>query len=155
MGARGPSERRAAVIQAPKVALVAHQPLAGAWLDCAEHVLGRRPPVECVDVPADVDPEAMYGQLLERLSGGAGGTLVLCDVFGATPFNIARRVVQQLNLQGEQAVLLTGVNLCMVLKALTTSDVDLKTLAAQVQEAGRKGVVDACEGLASVGSVSS
>lgn len=143
-----------------RVVLVAHEPLASAWMSCAEHVLGCAPSLECVDVPADVDPEALHQQLLERLSvsdayGKARETLVLCDVFGATPFNIARRVVQQLNVEGRPAVLLTGVNLCMVLKALTTPCGDVHVLAAQVIEAGRKGVVDACAGLAAVGSVPS
>lgn len=155
MGARGLGGPQVSVILKPDVALVAHQPLASAWLECAEHVLGRRPSVACIDVAADVDPEAMYVQLLERFSGNVAGTLILCDVFGATPFNIVRRVVQRLNQDGDHAVLLTGVNLCMVLKALTTSDVDLNTLAKQVREAGCKGVVDACGGPASLGSVSS
>lgn len=145
---------------AHRVVLVAHEPLASAWRDCAEHVLGRKPEVECVDVSADVDTEVMYRQLLERLShpvreGSEDGVLVLCDVFGATPFNIARRVVQQLNLEGGKAALLTGTNLCMVLKSLTTSSEGLSVLAEQVLQAGRKGVVDACEGLSACGPVSS
>lgn len=143
-----------------RVVLVAHAPLASAWRDCAEHVLGRKPDAECVDVPADVDTEALYQQLLGRLAepsqdGRESGVLVLCDVYGATPFNIARRVVQQLNLEGRQAILLTGANLCMVLKSLTTSSDELPALAALVVEAGRKGVVDACGGLTAFGPVSS
>ncbi|MCB5363352.1 PTS sugar transporter subunit IIA [Pusillimonas sp. CC-YST705] len=145
----------------PRVVLVAHEPLASAWRDCAEHVLGHKPNVECVDVPADVDTEAMCQQLLERFSNmndpnaHEHGFLLLCDVFGATPFNIARRVVRQLNREGERAALLTGTNLCMVLKSLTTTDIDLRSLASRVAEAGRKGVVDVCEGLAVMGPSSS
>ena len=144
MSTFGPGEQHLQVPVAPKIVLFAHQPLASAWLDCAEHVLGVRPDVVCIDVPADVNPEALYARVLQQLSGSTAGTLVLCDVFGATPFNIARRVVQQLNQMGEPAALLTGVNLCMVLKALTTSGVNLPTLLEQVKKAGLKGVVDAC-----------
>jgi PTS system ascorbate-specific IIA component len=129
---------------APCVVLIAHEPLASAWRECARHVLGRPADALCVDVPADVDTETMYQQLLARLPDAGGkGVLMLCDVFGATPFNIARRVVRQLNQQGGQAALLTGVNLCMVLKALTTSGVDAPALAELVLERGRKGMLQA------------
>jgi len=134
-----------------RIALIAHAPLASAWAACATHILGISAQIEsqfeCVDIASDVPIEATVKQLAQRLSPNnpGDGLLVLSDIFGATPFNIARRVVQQLQAQGQAATLLTGTNLCMLLKALTLAaeHADIHVLAEHILQSGHKGIMQA------------
>jgi len=128
-----------------RIALIAHAPLASAWASCATHILGAPAQLDCVDIAPDVDSDATVAALVQQLLPGAqhNGLLILSDVFGATPFNIARRVVQQLQAQGHAAALLSGTNLCMLLKALTLPEDNVRLLAGQVLQSGRKGMVQA------------
>jgi len=128
-----------------RIALIAHAPLASAWASCATHILGAPAQLDCVDIAPDMDSDATVAALMQQLRPDAqhNGLLILSDVFGATPFNIARRVVQQLQTQGQAAVLLSGTNLCMLLKALTLPEDNVRLLAGQVLQSGRKGMVQA------------
>lgn len=124
--------------------LVMHEPLASAFADCAKHVLGREPDLECVNVPADACPDQQASSLLAVLkSRPQEPVLILCDIFGATPFNIANRVRKQFMQQGGHVQLITGTNLCMVLKALTDKDDDPGRLSEAVRQGALRGVVNA------------
>jgi len=69
--------------------------------------------------------------------------LVLSDIYGATPFNIAVAALRQIKQQGRVAHLITGTNLCMVLKALTESQQKPKRFAERVRLGAVRGIVDA------------
>jgi len=143
-----------------RVVLLAHAPLASAWGACAAHILGHTPEqLACMDIAPDGDVEATAQQIFQRLAcpltadnTDNTGTLILCDVMGATPFNIAHRVMQQLQARqqtnpqtNQQTVaLLAGANLCMVLKALTLNANgagDVNDLAVQVLQSAHKSMV--------------
>lgn len=127
-----------------RIVLVMHQPLASAFADCARHVLGREPELDIVDVPADACPDQQAGVLLSLLQARPSeAVLILCDIFGATPFNIANRVRKQFMQQGGHVQLITGTNLCMVLKALTDKDDDPDRLSELVRQGALRGVVNA------------
>lgn len=127
-----------------QVALVMHAPLGTAFAACAEHVLGGPTPLRIYDVQADACPDLAATQLLQMLTPEAGqGTLILCDVYGATPFNVAARAARALREQGYAVRLVTGANLCMVLKALTESFPDLAQFSVSLLEGARKGIVEA------------
>ena len=96
--------------------VIGHQPFATALLDCARHVYGGDPE-SCVvlDVMADADPEAdliRARQAVLDVDRG-DGVLVLVDMFGATPGNIAA----QLAVAGRVEVV-AGVNLPMLMRTL-------------------------------------
>ncbi len=127
-----------------RIVLVMHSPLGASFADCARHVLGQDPKLTVFDVQADASPD----ECVDRLSGILAeqpdeGVLILCDIYGATPFNIAQRAVQQANLQGQAAHLVTGTNLCMVLKALTDQQENPDELSENVRQGALKGIVDA------------
>lgn len=71
----------------------------------------------------------------ETLDAG-DGVLVLCDLYGSTPCNLARRLPSARNV-----LVLSGVNLPMMLRVLTYAHLDLATVAGKAAEAGRVGVV--------------
>ncbi len=127
-----------------RIILVMHEPLGSAFAACAEHVLGKKPELDVFDVAPDADPEAEVTRLAARmLRKPEEATLVLCDIFGATPFNIAKRAVRLASGKGLTAHLITGTNLCMVLKALTEQQENPEQLSETVRLGALRGIVDA------------
>jgi len=120
------------------ILIIAHEPLASALRQCVLHVFP-----DCADVVAamDVDSSAPAEQSLEdaraRMAGlGPGDVLVLTDVFGATPFNIAQKLVD-----GRHSRLVAGVNLPMLLRAVTYRREALDVVVARAMAGGVQGVM--------------
>ncbi|MFM7697996.1 MAG: PTS sugar transporter subunit IIA, partial [Limnohabitans sp.] len=81
-----------------RILIIAHAPLASALRDCALHVFPEcAQEVLAIDVPPQEAPEVTYDHVLQCMQSDAlWQTLVLTDVMGATPANVAQRLV---NLQ--------------------------------------------------------
>jgi len=98
------------------ILIIAHAPLAHALRECALHVFADcGSSVAALDVQPNQPPEESLAQariMLDQL--GTDTTLVLTDVFGATPCNVAQRLVD-----GVRSRLVTGVNLPMLLRAVS------------------------------------
>ena len=96
--------------------VVAHAPFAGALLACAQHVYGSQPE-QCVsiDVEADADTKAELARARQCVADvdRGDGVLVLVDLCGATPGNVA----SELSDAGRVEVV-SGVNLPMLLRVL-------------------------------------
>lgn len=127
-----------------KLALVMHEPLGSAFAECAAHILGHEPDLLVFDVKADDPPEQASVKLQQQLEAYRNsGALILCDIYGATPFNIASLSVRKLSEQGMSVALVTGANLCMVIKALTDNHENPEQLSEKVRQGALKGVVRA------------
>lgn len=85
------------------------------------------------DAPEDLE-RALVAAIVELDTGD--GVLVLCDLYGSTPCNVARRLPPAHEVQ-----ILSGVNLPMMLCVLNYAHLDLEDLAGKAAEAGRIGVV--------------
>lgn len=120
------------------ILLIAHAPLAQALLDCAQHVFADSPAyVSVLDVPAHQDPETTLAQARALLSrSGAARTLVMTDVFGATPSNVAQRLVE-----GTAARMLVGVNVPMLLRAICYRHLPLDEQVARALVGGQQGML--------------
>jgi PTS system ascorbate-specific IIA component len=122
------------------ILLITHDTLGEALLQCACHVLNRRPVqmlqlgVSAGDDPNDLLPLAK--QMLALVDSG-DGVLILTDIYGASPANLAAKLLQPGHVEG-----IAGVNLPMLLRALTYRDKDMKTLIARTTGGGRDGVLD-------------
>lgn len=127
-----------------RLALVMHAPLGSAFAECAAHILGHEPDILVFDVQAD-DPPEESSLRLERLleARRRDGALILCDIYGATPFNIASRSVRNLTARGMDVALVTGTNLCMVIKALTDNQDNPEELSEKVRQGALRGIVRA------------
>ena len=127
-----------------RLVLVMHEPLGSAFSDCATHILGHEPDLLVFDVGADDSPEES-ARRLERMFDvhPDDGALILCDIYGATPFNIASRAVSNLTARGMDVALVTGTNLCMVLKALTDKQDNPEKLSEIVRDGARNGILRA------------
>jgi PTS system ascorbate-specific IIA component len=119
--------------------LVTHATYGESLIQCACHILNRRPPqiaqigITAQDDPLDVLPIAR--RMLALVDSG-DGVLVMTDVFGATPANLALKLLEPGRVEA-----IAGVNLPMLLRALTYRDRDMDTLIAKAVAGGRDGVV--------------
>jgi len=121
------------------IVILAHAPLASALRQAVLHVFAERgDDVVAIDVAA----QAPVAQTLEQARAAIGRfagvpLLVLSDMMGATPCNVARQLAAE-----RPARLLAGVNLPMLLRALTYQGEPLDMLAQRAREGGSQGVVD-------------
>ena len=124
------------------ILLIAHAPLANALRQCALHVFPEcAPSVMAIDVQPNLSPEETLGTAriaLDQLSRQAqvNGVLVLADIFGATPSNVAQKLVD-----GVSSRLITGVNLPMLLRAVSYRHEALDTLVSRAVIGGTQGVM--------------
>ncbi len=120
--------------------LITHSTYGESLIQCACHVLNKRPPqiaqlgVAAQDDPLDVLP--LVREMLKLVDTGRG-VLILTDIYGATPSNIALKLLEPGRIEG-----LTGVNLPMLLRALTYRDKDMETLLIRAAAGGRDGVLN-------------
>ena len=120
--------------------LITHTTYGESLIQCACHVLNKRPPqvaqlgVALQDDPLDLLPLAH--DMLKLVDSGEG-VLIMTDVYGATPSNIAMKLLESGRFEG-----LAGVNLPMLLRALTYRDKDMETLVARATTGGRDGIVN-------------
>lgn len=120
------------------IIVVSHADYGSAMLRTAEFILG--PLSDCSSISVDVAHEVSetvrrLEDAAHRLDKGAG-VIILTDMFGGTPTNLA------LSLLGSHKVeVVTGVNLPMLLKVFSSRDKPLEVLAQLAREAGVKGMV--------------
>ena len=128
------------------ILIVSHGAFGEALIHSASHVLGKRPlQVQQLGVTVHDDPDAILPQaqeLVRQLDSG-DGVLVLTDILGATPSNIATRLLKPGKVEG-----LSGASLPMLIRALTYRDEPLAAVLDKAMSGGREGVVhlnsDAC-----------
>jgi PTS system ascorbate-specific IIA component len=128
-----------------RIALIMHKPLGAAFDACAAHVLGRNPDLQVFDIEPDAEPARESDRVLQwlRAAGQETPALILCDLYGATPFNIAVAAQRQALDEGYIVHVLTGTNACMVLKALTDQQENPDSLSERVREGALRGIVNA------------
>ena len=121
------------------ILIVAHGAFGEALIHSASHVLGKRPlRVRQVGVTVHDDPEAILPQardLVAQLDEGKG-VLVLTDIYGATPGNIALRLLKPGKVEG-----ISGVNLPMLIRALTYREQGLAMTVEKALSGGTEGVI--------------
>lgn len=124
------------------ILLIAHAPLADALRQCALHVFPDAGPwVAALDVQPEAAPEASLAAargLIDQQLGRAprAQVLVLADVFGATPCNVAQQLID-----GRRSRLVVGVNLPMLLRALTYRSEPLEIQVQRAIAGGTAGVM--------------
>ncbi|MEO0635334.1 MAG: PTS sugar transporter subunit IIA [Pseudomonadota bacterium] len=116
--------------------LVTHGNLALEFRGAVEHIVGKQPDMECLCIEPQDDVESRRDDLLaavERVSTG-GGVVILTDMFGGTPSNLALSV-----MEAGKVEVLAGINLPMLVKlAKVRADKPLPEAVEKACEAGRK-----------------
>ena len=120
------------------ILIIAHAPLASALRHCVLHVFpDSANTVLALDVQPNVPPEETLTQarmLVQQT--GMPQTLVLTDVFGATPCNVAQKLVD-----GVTSRLITGVNLPMLLRTVCYRHESLDSLVSRAMIGATQGVI--------------
>jgi mannose PTS system EIIA component len=121
------------------VLIVAHDSLGDSLVKAVTHVLGTRPPqFEVMSVAATDDPLVLLPAAraaVERLDTG-DGVAVFSDIFGATPSNLAGKLVRSGRVE-----LIAGVNLPMLVRAFTYRTRGMDTLIKKAISGGCEGVL--------------
>ena len=123
------------------IVIIAHAPLASALRACALHVFPDCGAfVTALDVQPNTPPEETVAQarimLAQAHTASSPSALLLADIFGATPSNVARSLSD-----GVSTKLITGVNLPMLLRAITYRNESLDALVARALAGGAQGVM--------------
>lgn len=124
------------------ILIIAHAPLAHALRQCALHVFPDcGPHLAAIDVQPNLPPEETLSTAkiaLDQLfrTKDVTGVLVLTDIFGATPSNVAQKLVD-----GVKSRLITGVNLPMLLRAVSYRSESLDALVSRAVIGGTQGVM--------------
>lgn len=118
--------------------IIAHAPLASALRQCVLHVFPDNPAgVVALDVQPNLPPEETLAQArIVFKQMGTSHALVLTDVFGATPCNVAQQLVDGVNSK-----LLAGINLPMLLRAVSYRHEPLDALVVRALTGGTQGVM--------------
>jgi len=132
------------------VLLLTHGSIGQALLEAADHVLGARQSNAraLAILPQDDPAEALLRARAELSAVDSGdGAIVFVDIFGATPSNLAARLLQPGRIEG-----LAGVSLPMLVRALAYRHLPLEQVLVRAIEAGTRGQInmkeDACNATA-------
>ena len=116
--------------------LVTHGRLAAEFVAALEHIVGPQQAIAAICIGPDDDMEQRRREILEsvaRVENG-DGVVLLTDMFGGTPSNLAISVLDRAKVE-----VIAGVNLPMLIKlARIRGEEPLADAVAQAQEAGRK-----------------
>ena len=121
------------------ILIISHGTLGESLIHCASHMLNKRPPrLRQIGVTAQDDPLQLVPQarkMIKDLDDG-GGVLVLTDMYGGSPSNIAAKLV----IPGKVEAV-AGVNLPMLIRALTYREKPLPVMLTKAISGGCEGVL--------------
>ncbi|WGD29892.1 PTS sugar transporter subunit IIA [Ancylobacter sp. WKF20] len=116
--------------------LVTHGRLASEFRSALEHVMGPQSQLETITIGPDDDIEQRRNDIVgavEAVNSG-GGVVILTDMFGGTPSNLAISVMTSPDIE-----VVAGINLPMLVKLATVrGEVPMAEAVVQAQDAGRK-----------------
>ena len=116
--------------------IVTHGRLAEEFVSAMEHVVGPQSAVQAICIGPEDDMERRRSDILKACAAvdDGGGVILLTDMFGGTPSNLAISVMEQ-----TRAEVIAGLNLPMLIKlASVRQRENLQASVAHAQEAGRK-----------------
>ena len=121
------------------ILIITHGTLGESLIHCASHVLNKRPPrLQQLGVTAQDDPAMLMPQaraLVKELDAG-DGVLILTDIYGGTPSNMASKLL----IPGKVEAV-AGVSVPMLIRVLTYRDRDLPTIVTTAISGGCEGVL--------------
>ncbi|MCP4781641.1 MAG: PTS sugar transporter subunit IIA [Hyphomicrobium sp.] len=129
--------------------IVTHGGLALEFRSALEHVVGPQTQLETVSIGPDDDMSVRRGQILDavRRTNNGEGVIILTDMFGGTPSNLAISVMDEAPVE-----VIAGINLPILVKlASVRGELDLADAVANAREAGRKYIKVASQELSGEG----
>lgn len=96
-------------------------------------------PLQTIEVHSDSDPDKLIPELnqsIQNLDQGKG-VLILTDLFGSTPSNIAYELQKEKNIR-----IVTGLNLPMLIRVMNYPGLELSELADKATQGGQAGIIN-------------
>jgi len=124
------------------ILIVAHTPIASAMLDFLDHIYGSIPDkIQALDIPAHEDTKVTTQRLKAgvELVSDSKQVLIITDILGATPANVAGKYA--LNDHENHVIVITGLNLSMLLRAVSHRHEPLEQIVEKAIQGGTQGVV--------------
>jgi PTS system mannose-specific IIA component len=121
------------------ILIITHGTLGESLLHCASHILGSRPrQLAQIGITPQDDPQLIIPQALRlvRSLDDGDGVVIFTDIFGGTPSNVASRLLIPGKVEG-----VAGVNLPMLIRALTYRADPLATVIEKALSGGTEGVL--------------
>jgi len=121
------------------ILLITHDNLGETLLDIANSILGEKTrSIATLSVEQSMEIDLVVEKALitiEQIDNGKG-VIILTDIIGATPFNIVRRLITPTKIES-----ISGLNLPMLLRAITYQKSDLSDLLKKAEQGGKDGVL--------------
>jgi PTS system mannose-specific IIA component len=125
-------------VRAFRIVLAGHGALPSALATTAELICGPIADLATAGLAAGESPDAYAAQLRAAIGHDGRPVLVLADLLGGTPYNVAAAIARR----SPRVVCVAGANLAMAVEAtLATEELD-ETLVERLIEVGRRGIVD-------------
>ncbi len=119
--------------------LITHNELGRKLMGTAAMILGGTPvKAVTIDVPGDCNPDTVYADACAactRLDKG-DGVLVLTDLYGSTPSNIATRLLDE-----HHVLVISGLNVPMLVRVLNYASCSLEELGSKAESGARDGII--------------
>jgi PTS system ascorbate-specific IIA component len=123
------------------IVLITHQEIGHALSNATKTTFGDQLPlaISTVEIQPDTDPETFIPELkkLVKALDQGDGVLILTDLFGATPCNIARQLQEDAHIR-----LVAGLNLSMLIRVMNYANLNLNELAETALKGGHEGIID-------------
>lgn len=126
------------------VFIISHSEIANSFAYCLEHIMNKRVdnlvilPVRKAEATDSILLRAQ--DIIDRQLQKVDGVLILSDIFGATPSNIANKLVKSGKVE-----LITGLNLPMLIRAISYSNQTLAVCSRKALDGGLSGIVHVLE----------
>jgi len=126
------------------ILIISHAEIANSFAYCIEHIINKRVenlvvlPVKKAESPENILARAQ--EIVKMQLNNSNGVLILSDVFGATPNNIASKLVKSGKVE-----LISGLNLPMLIRAISYSKGSLAECVSKSLEGGINGIVHVSE----------
>ncbi|MBQ9236060.1 MAG: PTS sugar transporter subunit IIA [Alphaproteobacteria bacterium] len=123
--------------------LVTHGNLAKEFLSAMQHVVGMQQQIDTVCIGPEDDMEMRRNEIMEKVNqtNSGEGVILLTDMFGGTPSNLALSIMDRANVE-----ILAGINLPMLIKiAGLRKENNLKKTVEGAQDAGKKYITVASQ----------
>lgn len=120
--------------------IISHAEIANSFAYCLEHIMNKRMDnLVILPVKKSESPDVILARaqdIIEHQLKTASGVLILSDIFGATPSNIASKLVQKGKVE-----LITGLNLPMLIRAISYTGSSLEECVNRSLDGGSSGII--------------
>ena len=134
----GRTRRRRHKLRSFRIVIAGHGTLPAALLGTAELICGPIADIAAVGLGAADSPDRYAEALRAAIGGDHRRVLVLCDLLGGTPFNVATAIARR----SQRITCLSGVNLAMTVEAAMADGGLGEELVERLLEVGRSGIVE-------------